>query len=366
MKPQKVAIIGLGLIGGSIGMSLVQSKAIPSVTGWDALHTTRGEALHRHAVHQAPDRLEDAVAGADLIIVATPIRQVCPTVEKIVPFLKSGAVLTDVASTKGEIALEILKMLPSNVEYIGGHPMAGSEGHGIEAADPYLFENAVYILAPTERSGETASSVVLEVLRLIGAQPLVLDPDEHDRMVAAVSHLPHIAAAMVAGVAGELDKSLPGTLSLAAGGFRDTTRVAMSPPSLWAEIVFSNRKHVLEMLERIQEELSGFKVAILEQDEEAFKTRFGSSGEVRRQVPQKNKGFARMLHEMVVRVQDRPGEIAGVVNLLAGAEINIKDIEILRVREGEGGTLRLAVEDEESQASAIRVLTSEGYQVYPK
>jgi prephenate dehydrogenase len=363
---RKVAIIGLGLIGGSIGMGLLRSGTISMVTGWDSSAQTCRDALERRAIQCIPPSLAEAVDGADIVIIATPIRQVPIVLKEIRPYLKSGSILTDVASVKGKIAQDVMELLPEGVRFIGGHPMAGTEGQGIAAADPFLFENAVYILTPTQRSDEAALAQLSDILQILGAHPLILDPDQHDRMVASVSHMPHLVAASIANIAGDLDRELPGTLSLAAGSFRDTTRVAMSPPELWREVIFSNRPYILEMLEKIQQEIGHFSQIIRDGQEERFCERFRLAGEIRRQVPQKNKGFVSMLYEMVVQVQDEPGAIAGVVNCLAESNVNIKDIEILRVREGEAGTLRLAVENERDQEKAIKTLREHGYLVVPK
>lgn len=366
MKPQRVCILGIGLIGGSLGMALTRHGGELEVRGWDVSETTRQEAMARGAVQIAPGQLNEAVEGADLVIVATPIRSVLPVLRQALPALKPGMVVTDVASTKGELAEAIGRILPPGVEYIGGHPMAGTEGSGIAAADPFLFENAVYILTPTRTTGQRAMAMLEGLLQLIGAHPLVLGVEEHDRMVAAVSHLPHLAAVSLANAAGNAETKLPGTLSLAAGGFRDSTRIAMSSPELWAEIVFSNKTQVLAMLDDYLEELKKLRGIIRDDCEEEFRSYFRRGDEVRRQVPQKNKGFIHLLYEMVVQIQDRPGAIAGVINLLADAAINIKDIEILRVREGEAGTLRLAVEDEASLSLAKEILTKRGYRVFSK
>lgn len=364
MIPRKVCIVGLGLIGGSLGMALVQKGEVPTVTGWDLSPDARREAHRLHAVHQVSETLESAVLGADFVVIATPIRSVVPTLKQLLPYLHSEVVITDVASTKGELAWAIDELIPAGIQYLGGHPMAGTEKTGVSAADPYLFENAVYILTPSKSTSERAMAMAKEVLRMIGAHPLVLSPEDHDRMVAVVSHIPHLVAVSLAKMAGEVDKELPGTLSLAAGGFRDTTRIAMSPPALWGEIAFSNRALILELLTRYEQELSKFRNALAEGREMDFREAFRMGGEVRRQVPQKNKGYANLLHEFVVQVEDKPGSIRGVVNLLADMMINIKDIEILRVREGVGGTLRLAVEDEPSMTNAIRVLVDAGYRVF--
>lgn len=367
MRLQRVCLLGMGLIGGSLGMALTRYEGEGlHVQGWDNSEATREEAIARGAAHAAPGQLMQALDGADLVIIATPIRSILPLIRQVLPALKPGMVVTDVASTKGELAREITQILPPGVEYIGGHPMAGTEGSGIAAADPFLFENAVYILTPTKSTGKRAIAMMEELLRLVGAQPLLLSVEEHDRMVAAVSHLPHLTAISLANAAGKIEGQLPGTLTLAAGGFRDSTRIAMSSPELWAEIVFSNKQQVLGMMDNFLQELTNLRQMIQEDCEEEFRNYFLRGGEVRRQVPQKNKGFLRLLHEMVVQIQDHPGAIAGVINILADAAINIKDIEILRVREGEGGTLRLAVEDEPGLALAKTILTQKGYRVFTK
>ncbi len=363
MNFKKVSIIGLGLIGGSLGMSLCRSGAVEEVRGYDLSPETGREALARRAIHKLAPGPETAVAGADLVILAVPVERIPETAANIGPALKSGAIVTDVASTKARLAKAVPPLLPPDVYYVGGHPMAGTEASGIGAADPFLFQNAVYLLTPAEGTPAGVRDCLARLVRLTGGIPYFLRPEEHDLMVAAVSHLPHLVAAALVNTAGRVEQERPGTLSLAAGGFRDSTRIAQGSPALWREIFRSNREPLLQVLSVFLGELRTFQEEIAADQAERVENRLAAAARTREELPVKNKGFLTLLHELVVVVEDRPGAIAGVVNLLAAAELNIKDIEILRIREGEAGTLRLAFEDAPALAEAVRVLRANGYQV---
>lgn len=363
MNLKKVSIIGLGLIGGSLGMSLCRSGAVEEVKGYDLSPEAGREALTRRAVHkEAPDPAT-AVAGADLVILAVPVEKTPETAAKIGPYLKKGAIVTDVASTKARLAAVIPPFLPPDVYYVGGHPMAGMEASGIAAADPFLFQNAVYLLTPAKEIPVEVRECLAHMVRLVGGIPHFLRPEEHDLMAAAVSHLPHLVAAALVNTACRLEKEQPGTLALAAGGFRDSTRIALGSPALWREIFRSNRGPLLHVLTAFLDELSAFQAEIAGDQSERLESRLATAARAREELPVKSKGFLTLLHELVVVVEDRPGTIAGVVNILAAAELNIKDIEILRIREGEGGTLRLAFEDAPALAEAVRILRAKGFQV---
>ncbi|NLW09228.1 MAG: prephenate dehydrogenase/arogenate dehydrogenase family protein [Firmicutes bacterium] len=363
MSFKKVSIIGLGLIGGSLGMSLCRSGSVEEVAGYDLSPEAGREALARRAIHkQAPDP-ETAVAGADLVILAVPVERIPEIAARIGPVLKEGAILTDVASTKARLAATVPPLLPPGVYYVGGHPMAGMEASGIAAADPFLFQNAVYLLTPAEETPAEVRESLLRLVRLVGGIPYFLRPEEHDLMVAAVSHLPHLTAAALVNTACRLEREQPGTLSLAAGGFRDSTRIALGSPALWREIFRSNREPLLEVLKVFLDELRAFQEEIAGDQPGRLENRLAAAARAREELPVKHKGFLTLLHELVVVIEDRPGAIAGVVSLLAAAELNIKDIEILRIREGEGGTLRLAFENAPALAEAVRILRAEGYQV---
>lgn len=359
MSQYRIGIIGLGLIGGSLGMALCRQPGNLRVVGYDSEPATGQEALARQGVHEIAVSLESVVRGADLVVVAVPVGKIEQVVAEIASALAPGAIITDVASTKGRFAKVIPPLLPPGVYYVGGHPMAGSEQSGIAAADPFLFQNAVYLLTPGSETPPQVLAALEQFIGMVGGLPLQLAPEEHDLMVAVVSHLPHLSAAALVNVAAEFNQRYPGTLALAAGGFHDTTRVAMGSPVLWREIFASNRASLLRVLKAMHGELAAFIAALSVGEMAEVEARLERATVIRRELPARKKGFLTLLYELVVVIEDRPGTIAEVIDILK--EINIKDIEILRVREGEGGTLRLAFEDENALKNADQLLRARGF-----
>ncbi|MBA2132230.1 prephenate dehydrogenase [Capillibacterium thermochitinicola] len=360
MKRQRIALIGLGLIGGSLGLALCRQPRKPWVVGYDPVADTCREALARQVVHEIADSPAAAAQGADLVVLAVPVGKMEEVVRAVAPVLTPGTILTDVASTKGQLARALPPLLPEGVYYVGGHPMAGSEQSGLAAADPFLFQNAVYLLTPAPGTPPAVLATLEEFIRMVGGLPLLLTPEEHDLMVAVVSHLPHLMAAALVNVAVDFNERYPGTLALAAGGFHDTTRVAMGSPALWREILASNRHSLLPVLRALMTEVENLTAALSAGELTTLEARLKRAATARKELPARRKGFLTLLHELVVVIEDRPGAIAEVIGIIK--TINIKDIEILRVREGEGGTLRLAFENEEALAEAVRLLRSHGFQ----
>lgn len=358
MSFQRISIIGLGLIGGSLGMALCRTNRQIQVVGYDLSSWTCREALERKAAHEIADTLPMAVAEADLVILAVPVEKVWEVIKEASPFLRPGTIVTDVASVKGILSQLIPADLPTGVYYVGGHPMTGAEQSGILAADPFLFQNAVYLLTPEADLPPAVVTELCELITMIGGLPLLLKPEEHDLMVAVVSHLPHLTAAALVNVAARFNAHYPGTLSLAAGGFRDTTRVAMGPPELWRQIFSTNRSALLRVINELGLELQKFYRWMVAGQMERVEESLNQAAVVRSELPASHKGFLTLFYELVVVIEDRPGTIAEVTGILK--EINIKDIEILRVREGEGGTLRLAFNDEQALTRAVELLRANG------
>lgn len=376
---RRIAIIGVGLIGGSLGLAWKQRRIQAEIIGFDTAPGSLRRAAEIGAIDHGAGSLEEAVCSSDLVVLATPVGATLDLAERLAPILMKGAVVTDVGSTKTAICRRMAAALPSPPEavFIGGHPMAGSEGQGIEAADPYLFQNAIYVLTPPAlvssdgRLGETAASRFLDeafegLKRLIeatGAKVAVMEPERHDRWVAAVSHLPQLVAVALVNAVAEADRQDPGLLSLAAGGFRDTTRITASPPGIWLDILASNSGPVLEMLGRFRHVLLVIEEAVRAGDLETIRREFERAREVRKHVPRKPKGLLPAYHEVVVTVEDRPGVIGRIAGLLGDNGVNIEDIEILRLREGEGGTIRLGFATEEECGRAFAVLAAAGIKV---
>jgi prephenate dehydrogenase len=360
-KNAQIAILGLGLMGGSLGLALTRSGF--TVSGWDEDSSTVAEAYRIGAISRRPTSMPDAVSDAKFVFVATPVALISEVIKATLPFTSPGTIYSDLGSIKESIIHEVFSYLPSTHFFVAGHPMTGSEQHGILAADPFLFQNAAYIMIDNPKTPAPVLEQVVEVVRTTGAHILTLTAAEHDRIVAMVSHLPHLLAATLAKTAGMDEELHVGTLNLAAGGFRDTTRIAMGAPEVWEGVILGNRQRILQAIDDFQTELDELKDILNTADRQDLRRFLERAREVRMQIPVKNKGFLTLLHEMVVTIEDRPGTIEAVLHHLAAAGLNIKDIEILRVREGEGGTLRLALENSEAVDQAIMVLAKQGFKV---
>ncbi len=251
---QRVTIIGLGLIGGSIGLGLRQwsgaqgsGKAVLEVTGFDTDLDQQHYAQKIKAVDHASWDLTRAVDGADLVVVATPVGAIEQTLETIGPLLKAGAVVTDTGSTKADVLAWAKRLLPTTVSFVGGHPMAG-KAQSIEAAEAELFKGATWCVAPSVSASEEAIRTVLGMVAALGAEPFFIDPSEHDAYVAGISHLPFtVSAALMRTVSA--DPSWRDMKSLTAGGFRDVSRLAAGSPAMHRDILLSNRPAVSRWLD---------------------------------------------------------------------------------------------------------------------
>jgi len=356
----KITIIGLGLIGGSLGMALCGKGAAREVWGVDVDQRTLELARQTLAVHRATTDLGEGVRGAEVVVLAVPVGLTGEMLRAIVPYLSEGCIVTDVGSTKTRVVELAEEILPPGIHFVGGHPMAGSEVAGITGADRYLFENAVYLLTPTCNTNEQALLKVMGLVESIGAKVYRFSPGEHDIMVAAVSHLPHLLAAALVNTVAGIQEEHRDTLLLAAGGFRDTTRIAAGHPVMWRDIFLTNKDGVLEMINKFRRVLDGFQQAIEANDGDGLINQLEQARRVRQGVPAKVKGYLPPLHEVIVTVPDRPGMIAEIASHLGVAGININDIEILRVREGDGGTIRLGLAEAGSDDKAVELLRSKG------
>lgn len=276
--PPKTVILGMGLIGGSIGLGLREQGW--TVMGWSPREETRQLALSRGVVERAFASADEAVNAAELVVVAGPIRAVPGVFRTISIAARDGCVVTDVASVKSRVMTWAAALLPDRMQFVGGHPMAGKELLGVAAAEAALFQGATYCLVPGDDEALQTVKVMAEAL---GAKPLIVDAADHDRAVAAASHLPFLAAtALVRAVAGDLE-GLAG--SLASTGFRDTTRVALASPEMHADICSFNADSISPLIDRLIAELSSLQAKLREPAiEKAFmeaagvRERFPSAG----------------------------------------------------------------------------------------
>ena len=247
---KKITIIGVGLIGGSLGLALKKKNPKFKITGIDKLEIIE-KAIARGAIDEGTINLENGIKEADIIIIATPVKTIVDLLPRINPFIKKGCIVTDTGSTKGQIVETADKILSKDVYFIGGHPIAGSEKYGIDSADPHLFQDKTYILTPTNDTNLLALKKTFLLIKIIDAKRLILDPLEHDRIVGAVSHLPQIMAVSLINMIGELGQQENNDHYFKAigEGFKDMTRIASSPYKMWEDICETNQENILEMIQ---------------------------------------------------------------------------------------------------------------------
>ncbi len=355
---KRVVIIGVGLIGGSLGLALKRKGFTGTLIGVDHPHIL-DIARQRHIIDEAvpKERASQATSSADLIFLCTPISDILRLIQTMGADVRPGALITDVGSTKRRIAEMANLYLPSHCDFIGGHPMAGSESNGVEAADPFLFENTTYVLAPSKPINEAKRKGFGELIEMTGAKVLLISPLLHDEIAAAVSHLPQMAAIALMSLAARRQKESSHFLKMAAGGFRDMTRIASSPFGIWEDILKTNSDMIETYIDAYVEELQKLKATI---QAESMANLFDTSAKNRLSIPKDTRGFMRPHYDISIAVEDRPGMIAMIATALLEKNINIKDIEVLKIRENEGGTMRLAFATEVDREMALALLKSRG------
>ena len=354
-----VAVLGTGLLGTSVAMAAARAGC--RVTGWDLVDDTASRAAAKSGLDPRP-RLEDAVAGADLVVVATPIEAVAPTV---VEALRAApdAIVTDVASVKERVVDDVLAALGAGTtaaaRYVPSHPMGGSERSGPEHASASVLDGIVWVVAPHAATGTRPTDVFEAWIERVGARPVRLTPERHDRLVAMVSHLPQVASTALMSLAATEEADEPELLLLAAGGFRDLTRLAASQPSLWSAILVSNRDQVVTAIQLFVARLLAVRDAIQVGDTSAVEEVFERAKQARLGLatkPTVRSGVA----VWQVEIPDEPGALARITAVLGEGKVNIEDLQIVHSPEGGRGTVHLTVAAG-SAASCASVLAAGGY-----
>ncbi len=281
MHFRKITIVGVGLLGGSLGLAIKKRGLADEVAGYVRRAASLAECKQAKAVDVCTRDLQEAVANADLIVLCTPLAQMRPLLKEMRAAIKRGAIITDVGSVKATVVKELESLVAkSGAHFIGSHPMAGAEKTGVSAARAELFANAVCVVTPTRRSHPPATKTVEEFWKAVGARVLRLAPELHDELVSRSSHLPHVAAATLANLI--LDPKHPKSQPLlCANGFRDTTRIASGSPEMWRDIAMANRKNLSKALEVFIRDLKKFQSFLKKGDEKAAE-KFFQSGKQRR------------------------------------------------------------------------------------
>jgi prephenate dehydrogenase len=354
--PRSVAVLGTGLIGTSI--ALAATRAGIAVSGWDADPTVAAVASGMGALEPADD-LAGASAGADLIVVCTPLATVADVVAAALD-AAPDAVVTDVGSVKEAVLRDVAERRPGSLDrYVPGHPMGGGERTGPERASASVVDAIVWVLAPDERAAPSSVAVVEAFIGAVGARPVRLDPQRHDKLVAFVSHLPQVASTALMGLAATEEADEPDILLLAAGGFRDLTRLAASNPELWSQILLANGPEIARAIDLYVERLRAIRRQIDDADAQGVGSTFETAKAARLRLaakPQVRAGVA----VIQVAIPDEPGALARITAVLGAGGVNIEDLQIVHSPEGGRGTVHLTIAAD-AAVSAADVLVAGDY-----
>ncbi|MCD7777070.1 MAG: prephenate dehydrogenase [Clostridiales bacterium] len=356
---KKAGILGFGLIGGSIALAL-KNKLNMSVSAYSRSEKPLKEAYEQGVLSEYSVTDLSVFRDCDIIFICTPVGKICSYAEQLIPIIKKNCIITDVGSTKGEIFKKLSEI--KNINYIGAHPMAGSEKTGYGAAKEDLYENAFYILTPSKNVENSLVDAYIELVRGIGAIPIVLDPYKHDHVVAAVSHVPHVIAVALVNMVESLDDE--GYMhTLAAGGFKDITRIASSSAEMWSSICSENRDEILNVLSSFRESVQSLENAVKADDSGEVARLFGKAKEYRDSFETgRGRGVCKS-YTLKLEIKDRPGAIAEVAVILGNRGINIKNIGIINNRDYSDGVMRISLENDSALKKAGEALSEMGYNV---
>lgn len=357
----RLVVVGAGLVGGSIALA-AREAGIGQVVLTDTSSQVCARAAALGLAHRVVRDLAEAVVDAQVVIAAVPTFAVAAVLEAVAAAAPADAILTDAASLKAAVTVEVEQRLregghdPSR--FVGGHPMAGSEHSGPDAADPQLFQGATWVLTPTSATADDVLARLSGLVRRLGARVVALPPERHDELVAIVSHLPQIAASALANVAADaVDTTGDTVLTVSGGGFRDTTRIAASDPELWIGILEGNREAVLDAVSRFSDGLRRVADALESRDWPALRVMLARASAARRRlVP---KAAVEHVVDVVVPLDDRPGQLATATTALGEAGINIEDLAMRHAADGGRGALQVRVAATAAVA-AVAVLAEAG------
>lgn len=358
----RVAVIGTGLVGGSLAAAFRRLPTVTEVVGADRDPAALATAVARGLVDRGADGAAAAALGADVVVLAVPVSALPQVAEEVGAVMVPGALLTDVASVKARLVPAMEEAVAPGVSVVGGHPMAGSHEGGAEHATADLFVGATYLLAPTSTTDPAAYERLHGLVAGIGARVIAVDPDRHDLLVAVTSHLPQLAATTLMNLAAERARDEHAELLLlAAGGFRDATRVAASNPDLWLDICGENRAAIVEVLDDYGARIGALRSLLADADDEGLRAALAAARAARRSLPGKESVTGVMV-ELLLPIPDRPGVIAEVATTVGAVGVNIEDLRIEHAPEGGQGTMVLAIIGPEKAERARVALHARGYE----
>jgi prephenate dehydrogenase len=365
MEINSISIIGLGLIGGSLAKALRRVSSSLKIYAVDSCASSIRLAESEGTIDKGFSACCPEVWNSDVIFICTPIRMTMEFIAELSGKVKKDCIITDTASTKSEICCYV-DSLENPPQFIGGHPMAGTEKSGYINAFAHLFENAYYVLTPIKTSDEQAVSALEALLHGIGAIPIIVSPEKHDLVTGCISHVPHIVASALVTLAknNEYDTGL--IKRLAAGGFRDITRIASSNPAMWENIVLSNSDVIISLLDEYKKIIDSMIDNIRYTHAKEIHSFFNNAKSFRDSFSESLPGLIPPSFELIADIEDEPGIIGKIATLLGDNGINIKNINVSNSREFEQGCLKITLSDKDNADRAFELLCVHSYKIFKK
>ena len=365
MSALTCGFIGLGLIGGSIAKAIRHRLPDTRMLAYDINAASLDLAKEEKVIDQICLSIDDSFRDCDYIFLCAPVSHNAENLLTLKNFLSPDTILTDVGSVKTGIHRQI-ETLELQSQFIGGHPMAGSERFGYPNAKASLLENAYYILTPSEEVPEEKIKAYRKLVETIGAIPLVLSYEEHDYVTAAISHLPHVIAASLVNLVKSSDSEEGVMKMIAAGGFKDITRIASSSPDMWQQICLTNAGNISKLLRTYIQSLEGIADDIDEHKKDDLYSFFDTARNYRESFISAPSGPIKSEYVFTVDIADKPGAIAAIASLLAMHDVSIKNIGINHNRELAEGALRIEFYDQNALKKAVDVMTGHGYKIHTR
>ncbi len=365
MNTPTYGFIGLGLIGGSIARAIREASPDARMIAYDIQNSSLQTALEEKVIDEICLAIDSSFGDCDYLFLCAPVSRNDENLLTLKQFLSPQTILTDVGSVKTGIHRQV-EALGLQGQFIGGHPMTGSERFGYPNSKASLLENAYYILTPSDTVPSHKLDAYRTLVKSIGAIPLILNYEEHDFVTAAISHLPHVIAASLVNLIRNTDSETGIMKMIAAGGFKDITRIASSSPAMWQQICLTNTENISKLLREYIQSLTQIAAQIDARSEESLYEFFDSARAYRESFINVSSGPIKTDYVLTVDIADKPGSIAAIASLLAAHDISIKNIGINHNRELAEGALRIEFYEDNAMNRALDALTSQGYTIHTR
>lgn len=352
-----IGIIGLGFLGGSLAKSLKSTDIVNKIIAYDIDMDSLKLAKNENVITDYSDKIDDKFYECDIVFICTPVKYIPIIEQELDKVVNENCIITDTGSTKKRIIEQSKKL---HREFVGGHPMVGSERSGYKTSKEFLFENSYYIITKSPKTTDRAINTLKDLILAIKAIPIIIDEDKHDYITATISHVPHVIAFSLVSLVKQLDDKNETMKNLAAGGFKDITRIASSDPLMWENICSENKDEILKILSIFKKIINQFEQNISNSE---ITYNFIDSAKKYRDSFINKKVNGNTMPELNINIKDENGALAKIVNVLSNNDIGIKNIEILNNRENNYGVLKIVFYTYEQMEKAYKILKEFGYEV---